>query len=356
MSKITEKNPENDILFQRLLKIKGESNLCPQAFLKKSPELVNKIKKINKLKKEKNAVILVHTYVSPEIIYGIGDHVGDSYALSKAAIETDADIIVFVAVRFMGETAKILNPHKDVLVPALDDGCTLSDAITPEKVRELRKEFPDHTFVCYINTTAEVKAECDVCVTSANVNTIVQNIPNEKIYFLPDQMMGQNLITEMKKRGVTKDIEYFNGTCYVHEEYQLEQLLELKKQYPDAKIAAHPECRPEVCAEADFVGSTSQMFKYLQESDHDQFIMLTECGLSARLCIEFPEKKIVGTCTFCKYMKSNTFDDIIRVLTDPLPRDHVTIDEGVRQRAKICVDNMFKYAEAPLNKSPNVTL
>lgn len=351
MSSIPADNLPNDELFQRLLKIKEESNLCPQAFLEKSSKLTEKIRRINELKKEKNAVVLVHTYVNPEIIYGIGDHVGDSYALSKAAMATHADVIVFVAVRFMGETAKILNPQKDVFIPGLEDGCTLADAITPDQVRELRKQYPEHTFVCYVNTTAEVKSECDVCVTSANVNTIIQNIPNKKIYFLPDQMMGQNLITEMKKRGVEKEIEYFSGTCYVHEEYQLQQLLALKKQYPDAKVAAHPECRPEVCDASDFVGSTSQMYKYLQDSEHDQFIMLTECGLSARLSVEFPDKKIFGTCTFCKYMKSNTLDDVIRVLTNPNPRDYVQIGEDIRQRAVVCLENMFKYAEAPVKSS-----
>jgi len=344
MSSPAEKLP-NDELFQRLLKIKEESNLCPQAFLEKSQELADKIRMIAELKKQKNAVILVHTYVNPEIIYGIGDHVGDSYALSKKAMATDADVIVFVAVRFMGETAKLLNPEKTVFVPAMDDGCTLADAIMPQQVRELRKKYPEHTFVCYVNTTAEVKAECDVCVTSANVNTVVQNIPNKKIYFLPDKMMGQNLIAAMKKRGIDKEIAYFDGTCYVHEEYTLEQFRALKKQYPNAKSAAHPECRPEVCAETDFVGSTSQMYEFLRNSDHDQFIMLTECGLSARLCVEFPEKKIVGTCTFCKYMKSNAFDDVIRVLTKPLPRDYVEVDPAIQERARICVENMFKYAE-----------
>jgi len=338
-------NLTNAQLFDRLMKIKETSNLCPQAFLKKSPELQEKIATITRLKKEKNAVILVHTYVNPEIIYGVGDYVGDSYALSKLAMQTDADIIVFVAVRFMGETAKILNPNKTVLVPGREDGCTLADAITPEQVKELRRQYPQHTFVCYVNTTAEVKAECDVCVTSANVNTVVANIPNPKIYFLPDKMMGQNLITAMKDRGIDKEIAYFDGTCYVHEEYELASLKKLQSQYPNAKVASHPECRPEICAASDFVGSTSQMYEYLQNSDHDEFIMLTECGLSARLSVEFPEKKIVGTCTFCKYMKSNAFDDIIRVLTHPEPRDIVEIDETVRQRAQVCVENMFKYAE-----------
>lgn len=347
-------NLSNAQLFERLMRIKKESKLCPQAFLKKTSELSGKISKIIDLKKKKNAVILVHTYVNPEIIYGVGDHVGDSYALSKLAMQTDADIIVFSAVRFMGETAKILNPKKTVFVPALEDGCTLADAVTPQQVRDLRLQYPEYTFVCYVNTSAEVKAECDVCVTSANVNTVVQNIPNKKIYFLPDKMMGQNLITEMKRRSVKKDIKYFDGTCYVHEEYELSSLLKLKKKFPDALVAAHPECRPDVCANADFIGSTSQMYDYLKNSDHKEFIMLTECGLSARLSVEFPEKKIVGTCSFCKYMKSNTFDDIIRVLTDPQPRDCIEIDEDIRRRACVCVENMFKYAEDSVPQNSHV--
>jgi len=332
-------------LFDRLNKIKQNEGVCYDDLIKKCGELVPKINEINRLKAEKNAVILVHTYVNPEIIYGVGDYVGDSYGLSKNALETDAKRIVFAAVRFMGETAKILNPQKEVLLPALEDGCTLADAITAEQVRELRKEFPDYTFVCYINTTAEVKAECDVCVTSANVTKVVSNIPNEKIYFLPDKMMGQNLITALNKLGIKKDIKYFTGTCYVHEEYPLEQLLDLKERFPNAVVAAHPECRPEVCEQADFVGSTSQMFEFLENSQDKEFIMLTECGLSSRLNIEFPDKRIVGMCTFCKYMKSNTLDDIIRVLTNPQERDFVHVDEQIRKRALTSLEAMFKYTE-----------
>jgi len=190
-------------LYETLHNIKVGGTVCHYS-LKKCKELVPIVNEIRELKEEKNAVVLVHSYVSPEIIYGVGDYVGDSYALSKNALETKADTIVFAAVRFMGETAKILNPEKNVLIPGQLDGCTLADSITAEQVRALRKEFPEHTFVCYINTTAEVKAECDVCVTSANVYTIIENIPNDKIYFLPDKLMGQNLVREMETRGVKK--------------------------------------------------------------------------------------------------------------------------------------------------------
>jgi len=223
------------------------------------------------------------------------------------------------------------------------DGCTLADSIDAQQVRDLRKEFPDYTFVCYINTTAEVKAECDVCVTSSNVYNIIQNIPNDKIYFLPDKLMGLNLIKEMELRGIKKDIQYFGGTCYVHEEYDTEQIFKIRTEYPDVKVVSHPECTPEICAESDFVGSTTQMLNYMRETEAKEFLMLTECGLSSRLQVEFPDKKLVGSCVLCRYMKSNTLEDIQRVLKNPTPRDHVVIDEEVRVKAVKCIEAMFHY-------------
>ncbi|MEI7999491.1 MAG: quinolinate synthase NadA, partial [Candidatus Omnitrophota bacterium] len=216
-----------DVLFSKLKNIKLGGQTCVYS-LRKCEELVPIINQINELKEEKNAVILAHSYISPEIIYGVSDFVGDSYKLSRDALSTKATTIIFVAVRFMGETAKILNPEKEVLVPALEDGCTLADAINANQVRELKKKYPGFTFICYVNTSAEVKAECDVCVTSANVYDIVQRFPNDKIYFLPDKYMGENLKNEMKKRGVNKDIQYFNGSCYVHEEYNIEDILKIR--------------------------------------------------------------------------------------------------------------------------------
>jgi len=332
-------------LYETLKNIRVGGSVC-QYSLKKCEELVPLINEINDLKREKNAVILVHSYVSPEIIYGVGDHVGDSYALSKSAIKTDAETIVFSAVRFMGETAKILNPQKEVLIPGLLDGCTLADSIDARQVRNLRKAYPDYTFVCYINTTAEVKAECDVCVTSANVYKIVENIPNEKIYFLPDMLMGQNLVTEMNRRKVRKEIRFYNGTCYVHEEYDADQIFKIRIEYPDVKVVSHPECKPLICDQSDFVGSTSQMLDYMRTTESKEFLMLTECGLSARLQQEFPDKKLVGSCTLCRYMKSNTLQDILRVLKNPTPRDYVHINEETRRKAKKSIEAMFQYTQA----------
>ena len=325
-----------------LKNIKVGGTVCHYSF-KKCAELVPVINEINELKEEKNAVILAHSYVSPEIIYGVADFVGDSYALSKDAMSTDAKTIVFAAVRFMGETAQILNPEKEVLIPSSLDGCTLADSINAAQVRELRKKFPVHSFVCYINTTAGVKAECDVCVTSANVYDIVENIPNDKIYFLPDKLMGKNLVAEMQKRGVKKDIQYFSGTCYVHEEYSAEQIRNIRLEYPDVQVVSHPECKPDVVQHSDFVGSTAQMLQYMQKSEANEFLMLTECGLSSRLQVEMPHKRLVGSCTLCKFMKSNTLDNILRVLKNPTNRDRVILDEKVRMRAAKCIEAMFFY-------------
>lgn len=331
-------------LYERLKNIKIGGTVC-QYSLKKCEELAPLINQINALKQTKDAIILAHSYVTPEITYGVADFVGDSYELSKNAIASKAKRIVFAAVRFMGETAQILNPDKEVFIPGFLDGCTLADGISAQDVRRLRKEFPDYTFICYINTSAAVKAECDVCVTSSNVYNIVQNVPNDKIYFLPDRFMGQNIINEMKVRGVKKDIHYYHGACYVHEEYDAEQIFRIRTEYPNAKIVSHPECNTAVTQASDFIGSTSQMLKYMQQSPASEFLMLTECGLSSRLQVEFPQKKLVGSCSLCRYMKSNTLQDILRVLKAPTSRDRVVIETSVQNKARKCIEAMFTYAE-----------
>ncbi len=335
-------------LFDTLQNIKVGGSVCHYS-QKKCEELTPLINRIRQLKKEKNAVILAHSYVTPDIVYGVADYVGDSYQLSKDATRTEAKIIVFAAVRFMGETAQILNPHKKVLIPATNDGCTLADSITAEQVRTLRQKYINYAFVCYINTTAEVKAECDVCVTSSNVYDIVQRFPNDKIYFLPDKLMGINLKNEMARRGVKKDIQYYDGTCYVHEEYQPEEINRIRLEYPDVKVVSHPECSADIVKHSDFVGSTSQMLEYMIKSQDQEFLMLTECGLSSRLEVEMPNKKLVGSCRLCKYMKSNTLEDILRVLTKPTPQDQVNISPDILSKALKTVKAMFLYTE---NKAP----
>jgi len=319
--------------------------------LEKCVTLTPLIEEINHLKHERNAVILAHTYTTPEIIYGVADFVGDSYALSKDAMATDATTIVFAAVRFMAETAKILNPQKEVLLPASDPGCTLADGITAAEVRVLRQKFPDYTFVCYINTTAEVKALCDVCVTSGNIMTVIANMPDKKIFFLPDALMAHNLIIEMGRRKITKNIRYHSGTCSVHEEFTVDDVRRIKKEHPHIKITAHPECKPEVCQLADFIGSTAQMLDYMRIEPHKEFLMLTEEGLGNRLNVEFPQKHLVGPRKICRYMKSNTLENILRVLKNPRESDRIHVPQNIRISATRCLQAMFTYTEKTFTAS-----
>lgn len=331
-------------LYEKLKAIHVGNPICQ--FTKENCELLlPTIERIEKLKHEKNAIILAHNYVAPQIFYGVADYTGDSYGLSKKAKESDADVIVFAAVRFMAETAKILNPKKLVLDPNPNGGCSLADGITNTDVINLRQQFPDHTFVCYINTTASVKAECDVCVTSSNVYKIIEKIPNDKIYFLPDKLMGENVIQNLKKKGVKKNIELWEGTCYVHEEYQPENIDQVRKNFNGIEVLVHPECSSAVVNKADYIGSTSQMLNHVRESDRDSFFLLTECGLTGVLQSEFPQKTFAGGCTMCKYMKSNSLEDILDVLENPSPKNIIKIDLDTQKRALQCVNRMFEYAD-----------
>ena len=331
-------------LYEKLKAIHVGNPICQ--FTKENCELLlPTIERIEKLKHEKNAIILAHNYVAPQIFYGVADYTGDSYGLSKKAKESDADVIVFAAVRFMAETAKILNPKKLVLDPNPNGGCSLADGITNTDVINLRQQFPDHTFVCYINTTASVKAECDVCVTSSNVYKIIEKIPNDKIYFLPDKLMGENVIQNLKKKGVKKNIELWEGTCYVHEEYQPENIDQVRKNFNGIEVLVHPECSSAVVNKADYIGSTSQMLNHVRKSDRDSFFLLTECGLTGVLQSEFPQKTFAGGCTMCKYMKSNSLEDILNVLENPSPQNIIKIDLDTQKRALQCVNRMFEYAD-----------
>lgn len=297
---------------------------------------------INRLKKEKNAIILAHSYVEPEIVYGVSDFKGDSYYLSEMARDSSADMIVFAGVVFMAETAKILSPNSTVVVPDSGSGCSLADSITGEEVRKLKALHPDAAVVCYINSTAEVKAECDVCVTSSNVYHIVANLPQNKVIFVPDNLMAQNVRADLKHRGVDKQIIASDGTCIVHEEFTVAQITAARAQYPGLKVVSHPECQLDVAAASDFVGSTSAMMKYVKDTKAPYFLMLTECGLVSRLEIEAPEKNFIGTCRLCPFMKLNSLEKIRDVLLSPRPDQIITLDEDLRQRASACIDRMFE--------------
>lgn len=306
--------------------------------------LVPLINDINQLKREKNAIILAHSYVNPEILHAVADFTGDSFELSKQAKTTDADIIVFSAVKFMAETAKLLNPNKVVLVPSKVNGCSLADSITASEVRALKSTHPEYTFICYINTSAGVKAECDVTVTSSNVYDIVANHPNQYIYFLPDKLMAQNIILEMECRNIQKTIKYTDGSCYVHEEYTSDMIDYIRLKNPNVSVVCHPECSSDIINSSDFVGSTSQMIRYVETTNAPAYFLLTECGLSSRLQLEYPEKQFIGTCTLCRYMKSNSLNQIKRVLQSPDPQDIISIEPTIQARASDCINAMFEYS------------
>jgi len=327
-----------DELYNKLKNIRMDNPLCTYS-LERCERLIPIINEIITLKKERNAIILAHSYVHPDILYTVADHVGDSYGLAMKAKETTAEMIVFPAVRFMAETAKILNPEKIVIDPNPNGGCSLADSITAEDVTKLRQEYPHHTFVCYINTTAAVKAACDVCVTSSNVYSIIENLPNDKIYFLPDKLMGQNVQNALQGK---KQIELYDGTCYVHEEFTTGEIETLRQTHPNLQVLAHPECTQEVIHEANVVGSTTQIMNYVKEHRHENhpFLILTECGIASRLQVEHPQLNLVGSCMMCRYMKSNSLEQIRNSLRDPCVT--IEIDPAVQQKALACLNTMFK--------------
>jgi quinolinate synthase len=332
-----------DGLYEKLNGIKSDNPACCYS-RERCSYLLPVVNRILELKAEKNAVILAHSYVHPDIIYTVADHVGDSYILAKKAMEADAETILFSAVRFMAETAKILNPNKIVLDPNPNGGCSLADSITVADVDKLRKQYPEHTFVCYINTTAAIKAACDICVTSSNVYKIIDNIPNDKIVFLPDKLMGMNV----QKHSPNKEIVLYDGTCYVHEKFEATEIDAMREMHGDIIVLAHPECKPEVIAKADVIGSTSQMYDYVKKynASGKKFLLLTECGIGARLQVEIPGVQLIGSCMLCHYMKSNSLSIIEHVLRDPQPENIVNVPENVKTGSLSTLKAMFHHANA----------
>lgn len=291
---------------------------------------------INELKKEQNAVILAHSYQTPDIMYGVGDFIGDSYGLSVKATDHPAQKIVFCSVYFMGETAKLLNPEKEVLVPRVA-GCSLADSINGEQVRALRAKHPGAGVVCYVNTYAEVKAESDACCTSANAVEVVEAMPQDEIVFIPDRLMAENLA-----KITSKVIRTWDGTCVVHEGFDVNSVRDIRKRFPGVKILAHPECTPGLVSEVDYAGGTSGMLNFARTSPAKTFMLVTECGLTDRFKAEFRDKEIVGTCILCPYMKEIQLDDVLTALKDPLPEQYIQIPEDVAVRARLSLDSMFE--------------
>lgn len=300
---------------------------------------------INQLKKDKGAVILAHSYVEPEIVYGVADFAGDSYMLSMKAKEAAADRIVFSGVVFMAETAKILSPEAEVVVPDRGSGCSLADSLTGAQLRELKEQYPDAAVVCYINSTADVKAECDVCVTSSNVYKIIASLPQKRILFVPDRLMAENIRVEMRKRGIDKEILTSDGTCIVHDRFDPTLISEARSKFPGLKVVSHPECTRDITDKSDYVGSTGGMMQYVKSTEAPYFMMLTECGLVERIEVEAPEKRFISGCKLCPYMKLNSLEKIRDVLIAPRPEQVIELDETLRLKALRSIDRMFEIAE-----------
>lgn len=294
------------------------------------------IDKINKLKKEKNAIILAHCYQNVEIDE-VADFVGDSLYLSRRAKETNADIIVFAGVYFMAQTAKLLSPDKKVLLPRLESGCRMADMIDLEQVREFKSKHPNIPVVCYVNSTAEVKSECDMCCTSSNAIKIVKSMGAEEILFLPDTYLGKWVESQL---GNVKIITY-PGFCPTHLMIKPKDILEAREKYPNAKILAHPECHQEVTKLADYVGSTTGIMKYAIESNEKQFVIATEKGVVDRLKRDYPEKEfiLIKENIICPNMKWNTLEDIYNALDKE--QHEITVDEQIAKKAVKCIDNML---------------
>jgi quinolinate synthase len=299
---------------------------------------------INQLKRETNTVILSHSYVEPEVVYGVSDFRGDSYYLSIKARDSKAKRILFAGVVFMAETAKLLSPQATVIVPDANAGCSLADSLTRDELITLKKLHPKATVVCYINSAAAIKAESDVCVTSGNVVDIVTKLEAEQILFVPDRLMGQNLRNELKKRGVNKEIITSDGTCMVHEQFSVEQITQARAQYPGLKVVVHPECNEEVARLADFMGSTGAMLNYVRNTKAPYYLMLTECGLVSRLQSEIADTHFVGGCRMCSYMKMNSLDKIRDALKNPSIDQIIDLSDELKIAAKVCIDKMFQLS------------
>jgi len=300
--------------------------------------LADVVEEITVLKGDRRAVVLAHNYQRPEI-FQVADFVGDSLELARQATCVDADVIVFCGVHFMAETAKILNPSRRVVLPDLRAGCSLADAVTgealAERKAELRAMYPDLAVVGYVNTTADVKAECDACCTSSNAATVVEAMPSEHILFVPDQNLAAWVQTQTRKQVIAWD-----GNCYVHHQITPEQIAAVRAALPHVKILAHPECRADVLTLADAVLSTSGMVRYAKESPAHEFLVVTECGLSDRLLLEVPEKKFYKSCKLCHYMKMITIEGVRDSLRTLAPE--ITLPEDVRVRAERALLRMLE--------------
>jgi len=289
---------------------------------------------IERLKRESNAIILAHNYQTPEIFHCVADITGDSLALATSAEETDADVIVLAGVHFMAETAKLLNPDKIVLIPDLRAGCSLAESITASDVRKLRQEHPGVPVVTYVNTSAEVKAESDICCTSGNAVKIVESLGTERVIFIPDEYLADYVASQTEV-----EIIRWRGHCEVHERFTASDIESYREEFSDLAVIAHPECPPDVLATADVVGSTAQMINFVRKQRPEKVLMVTECSMSDNVAAEMPDIEFVRPCNLCPHMKRITLPKIYEALLTLEPS--VTIEADVAERARESVERML---------------
>ncbi len=346
------------------------AGVVPEIELRYKAELVFDI---NRLKAERGAVILGHNYMEPALFASVPDYVGDSLELARRAAEATADTIVFCGVRFMAETAKILSPNKTVLIPSAQAGCSLAESVTAADVRQLKERYPGVPVVCYVNTSAEVKAECDACCTSSNAAAVIESFGDDTVIFLPDEYLAKNVARETGKhiifptrradcpsgdaggghglaqpgRGApptmgdgTPTIIGWPGRCEVHEKFTVQDILDVRTQFPDVFVLAHPECSPEVVEAADFSGSTSAMIRSVRQTDAPRYLLMTECSMGDNIAAENPQKEMVRLCSVrCPHMNEITLEDTLASLQKN--RYVVEVPEAVRRRARRALDRML---------------
>ena len=320
----TEIKKATDPIYQKVSKVIPEIEWAFHAPL---------IHKINMLKKEKNAVVLAHNYQTPEIYHGIADIAADSLALAVEASRTEADIIILCGVHFMAETAKLMNPIKKVLLPDMGAGCSLAASITGKDVRMLKEKYPSVPVVTYVNTSAEVKAESDICCTSANAVRVVESLGVDKVIFLPDQYMAKYVQTKTKVQIIS-----WVGTCIVHERFSAHEIKDIKKQNPEIVVLTHPECPPEVIASSDFTGSTSGMSQYVKKNQPSKVMLVTECSMSDNVQVENPNVQFIKPCNLCPHMKTITLPKILDCLEKET--NEILIPEIISRKARKAVERM----------------
>lgn len=337
-------------MFEALQKLLADT--VPSFELRLKAELAAEI---NRVKREKNAVILGHNYMEPTLFHSIPDFVGDSLDLSRKAAQTDKDVIVFCGVKFMAETAKLLNPSKTVLLPSEKAGCSLAASITAEDVRDLKRRFPNVPVITYVNTYADVKAESDICCTSTNAVEVVQSFKTDRVIFLPDEYLAKNVARETGKRIIfpTADARKMNedeldyqmigwlGRCEVHDKFTVEDILNIRKQFPDVVILAHPECSPEVVEYSDYSGSTNAMIRYVEKTNAPRYLLLTECSMGENIASANPDKEMLRLCSVrCPHMNQITLEDTLASLKNLQYQIEIPVD--IQEKARRAVERMIE--------------